>query len=290
MSQRDKNDSYTSQQNHGIENNNQQNAQLKKIILVFASAIILASVVAAFIASGVTFLLLKNDYLVEKETVPSLTPSPSPTPTSTPSPPLLSEQPFPTSSPPPEEPDIDPQPTESPESKDEASPINNNELPGYFPDQGFQAPPSDLSRFKKASLLLDDMVVSGDRYIRFLKGSLLIRGKLYEPIFGLSGKSDERRVGFELDGSQQGLLLQFGLQDLESGDTNLTYLVRLSVDGELLWAGECKYGQNSQIISVPLSIPGAKTIVIEYYITEEGGFPSYNYPPLYFTKADLLYE
>jgi len=173
-----------------------------------------------------------------------------------------------------------------------SSPVasKNSDLPGYFPQQGFKAPPSDLSRFKKANSLIENMVISGQNYITFLKGKILIRGQLYPPVFRLRGESNEQRVGFELDGLQKGLLLQFGQQDLSAGDTNLTYLVRILSDGKLVWAGECRYGKDQQIISVPLDGTGAKSLVIEYAVTEQGGFSSWNMPPLYFTRAELLYE
>ncbi|GET43309.1 hypothetical protein [Microseira wollei] len=269
-----------------------QPGKTKTIIYLIISAFIFG----ALIASGVTFVLLKGGYLALNNSTPPPIPTPTPSPTSslipTPTPSLTPSlvQPVPT---PTGSQNISPQPTESPQLGNEVTrqgENNNNELPGYFPEKGFTAPPSDLSRFKKANLLLKDMVISGDNYINFVKGSILISGKLYSPVFRLRGDTNEQRVGFQLDGSQKGLLLQFGQQDLSAGDTNLTYLVRISIDGKLLWAGECKYGQNNQIISVPLGIPGATSLVIEYSITEQGGFYSYNSPPLYFTRAELLYE
>jgi hypothetical protein len=309
MSQKDRN--YT-----GRENENRQTGKTKTIIYL----IIWAFILGALIASGVTFALLKGGYLALNNPNAPPTPAPTPLPTSssliptptplppsslipTPTPlPTSSLIPTPTLSPTPSlvqpvptpsgSSNISSQATESPQLDNEVSrqgENNNNQLPGYFPDKGFTAPPSDLSRFKKANLLLKEMVISGDNYISFVKGTILIRGKLYSPIFRLRGDTNEQRVGVQLDGSQKGLLLQFGQQDLSAGDTNLTYLVRISVDGKLLWAGECKYGPNNQIISVPLGVPGATSLVVEYSISEQGGFYSYNYPPLYFTRAELLY-
>ena len=292
MSLKDQNRSSKYNQNPGGENENRQPGKTKTIIYLIISAFIFG----ALIASGVTFALLKGGYLALNDPtqppIPTPTPSPTssliPTPTPSPTPSLIQPVPTPTVSS-----KINSQPTESPQLGNEVTgqgENKNNELPGYFPDKGFTAPPSDLSRFKKSNLLLKDMVISGDNYIRFLKGTILIRGKLYSPVFSLRGDTNEQRVGVQLDGSQKGLLLQLGQQDLSAGDTNLTYLVRISVDGKLLWAGECKYGQNNQIISVPLGVPGATSLVIEYSITEQGGFSSYNSPPLYFTRAELLYQ
>ena len=316
MSQKDQKPSSNYHQNPGGENENRQPGKTKTIIYLIISAFIFG----ALIASGVTFALLKGGYLTLNDAtqppiptpIPSPTPSLIPTPTPSPTPSLIptptpsptpSLIPTPTSSPTPSliqpvptptaSSKISSQPTESPQLGNEVTgqgENKNNELPGYFPDKGFTAPPSDLSRFKKANLLLKDMVISGDNYIRFLKGTILIRGKLYSPVFSLRGDTNEQRIGVQLDGSQKGLLLQLGQQDLSAGDTNLTYLVRISVDGKLLWAGECKYGQNNQIISVPLGVPGATSLVIEYSITEQGGFSSYNSPSLYFTRAELLYQ
>ena len=291
MSQRDKRSSSNYNQNSEGEQGNRQEGKTKVIIYLIFAAFLLGSA----IASGVTFILIKGGYLTSKNSTPSTTPilppSATPIPTLSLSPPPSAVQPSPT---PTETPSASLQPTEPTPPRDEPpreETSKNIELPGYFPNKGFTAPPSELSRFKKANLLLNEMVVSGNRYIDFDKEDILIRGQLYSPVvFHLRGNTNEQRVGFQLDGSQQGILLQFGLQDLESGDTNLTYLVRLSVDGELLWAGECQYGKNNQIISVPLGISGARSLVIEYSVTEKGGFPSYSYPRLYFTRGELLYE
>lgn len=248
----------------------------KTKIKMIASLILFAFILGAAIASGVTLFLLKENWITLNSSTPETTPTLTPEPTATPI----------------------PEPTAAPTPEATPTPLvpggevkpKNNELPGYFPEQGFKAPPSDLSRFQKDDRFLDDMVISGDEYISFVKGKILVRGKLYSPEFRLSGKTNERRVGFELDGEQKAILLQFGLQDLSAGDTNLSYLVRLYADGTLIWADECKYGQERQILSVPLGLPGATSLVIEYFITESGGFASYNLPPLYFTTAKLLYE
>ncbi len=263
--------------------------------------IILVSLLVGFLGGLYTGYKLTSDLLKSQQIANNSTPIPSslpsssttPSPTSsslsspTPSPTISSVQPTVT---PTGNLNSSPTPSTSPSSPSSSSTISkNSELPGYFPSQGFKAPPSDLSRFQKASLLIESMVISGQDYIRFMQGKLLVGSQLYSPVFRLSGNTNEQRVGFELDGSQKALLLQFGLQDLTAGDSNLTYLVRLSFDGKLLWAGECRYGKNQQIISVPVDVPGAKSMVIEYAVTERGGFNYYSLPPLYFTKAELLY-
>lgn len=79
------------------------------------------------------------------------------------------------------------------------------------------------------------------------------------------------------------------MKDLEQGRSNLTYLVRISVDGKELWVKERQFSQKQQIRSVPLDVPGATSIVIEYAISELGGMPKYDPPPLYFTNAELRY-
>ncbi len=284
-----------------------QNRPSGKLGLI-TSLFIFAFILGSAIASAVTFFLLKNSDILSKSSPASPTPSlapppaesspppaaPSPAPPAAPIAAPIAVQPSPT---PIASPSSSPQPAPTPQvsasvpnalSGNSQAQSQNSELPGYFPNEGFKAPPSDLSRFKKANLLLDNMVISGGRYINFLKSKILVRGQLYSPVFRLNGNSSEQRVGFELSGVQKALLLEFGLEDLSSGDTNLTYLVRLSADGKLLWAGECRYGKAQQIISVPIDIPGAKSLVIEYAVTEPGGFPSYNMPALYFTRAEML--
>jgi hypothetical protein len=165
---------------------------------------------------------------------------------------------------------------------------DNSKLPGYFPETSFKAPPSDLSKYRTANLLSQEMIGLGQAL--FGKGVIFILGQQRQTIFRLSGSIDEQRVGFKLSGIQKAVLLQFGLQDLSSGTTTLTYRVKVSADGKLLWGGECRYGQQQQIVSVPLDIPEATSLVIEYSVVEDGGFASYNIPPLHFTKAELLSE
>lgn len=276
MSRRDQG----SASNHNQNNENKQAGKTKAFIYL----IIIAFILGSFIASGVTFVLLNGGYIALNKP----TPSPTPTPTPSPTPSSLQPSQTPTGSP-----SISPQTTDSPQLEKETpreGASKNSELPGYFPNKGFKSPPSDLSQFKKANLLIKDMVISGSNYIDFVTAKILIRNQLYQTVFRLHGNTNEQRVGFQLDGSQKGLFLQIGQQDLSSGTTNLTYLVRILVDGKLLWAGECTYGQSNQIISLPIAISGAKSLVLEYAITKPGNFPSYNLPPLYFTRAELLNE
>jgi len=164
----------------------------------------------------------------------------------------------------------------------------NDKLPGFFPGQDFKAPPSDLSKYKTANLLSQDMVGLGENYASFGKGTVFISGQQHEMVFKVRGDQQERRVGFKLSGLQKAVLLQFGLQDLSVGTTNLTYRVKISADGKLLWGGECRYGQQQQLLSVPLDIPGAKSLVIEYSVIDQGGLTQATH--LYFTKAELLSE
>lgn len=258
------------------------------LILALSITVIILLIVST---TAIVTLIYLNKNIILGQANPTPTPTPTPISDPTPSPTETPIQPSPT---PTATPTSTPTPTNTPQLENKTKSITppkgeikNNELPGYFPDKGFKAPPSDLSKFKKVNSLLKDMVISGNN-IDFVQGKILVRGQLYSPVFLLRGARNEQRVGFELPGSQKALFLQFGQQDLTAGDTNLTYQIRLLVDGKLLWAGECRYGKNQQIISVPLDIPGAKSLVIEYAVTEQGGFPNYNIPPLYFTKAELL--
>jgi hypothetical protein len=166
---------------------------------------------------------------------------------------------------------------------------SNDQLPGYDPGQGFKAPPSDLNKYPKSDTFLPESIISGKQYIRFVDTPILINKKKYSTVFLANGSTRERSVGFNLDGQQKAALFQFGLRDLEEGRSNLTYLVRIYVNGKELWVKECQFSQKQQIQSVPLDVPGATSIVIEYSISELGGMSSYDPPPLYFTNAELRY-
>jgi transposase len=164
--------------------------------------------------------------------------------------------------------------------------ISNRDLPGYDAKSGFLAPPSDLSQYTKSSDLQPDAFVrqaSDVNNIRFDKQKVIILGKAYTSFFDVSPYANESRFVFELDGSQKAALLQFGLPDLASGSTSSgAYIVKIFADGQALWAGECKRSQGRQIISVPISIPGAKTLTIE--VSSNGQDDS----RLYFTEARLF--
>jgi len=164
--------------------------------------------------------------------------------------------------------------------------ISNRDLPGYDGKSGFLAPPSDLSQYTKSSDFQPDAFVrqaSDANNIRFDKQKVIILGKVYTSFFDVSPYANESRFVFELDGSQKAALLQFGLPDLASGSTSSgTYIVKILADGQALWAGECKRSQGRQIISVPISIPGAKTLTVE--VSSNGQ----NDSRLYFTEARLF--
>jgi hypothetical protein len=100
------------------------------------------------------------------------------------------------------------------------------------------------------------------------------------------------RVGFSLDlpgVTADATLLQFGLADLESGSTTLTYLVNIYGDGEILWSNQIKY-EDSQIASVILNTQGVEDIVIEYQVVETASISTYYLDdyPLFFTEAKVL--
>lgn len=164
--------------------------------------------------------------------------------------------------------------------------FQNDKLPGYFPQRGFEAKPPQLSDFQGAKVFTKELLISGNA--TFSDKEAVIRGKAYKPIFRLEGSNSEvRRSAFKLNGRQQAVLLQFGLPDLAAGDTNLTYQVNISADGTPIWSGQVIYGTNQQLLSVPLNIPEATTLVVEYAVSQ--GRPS-QLGSLYFTRAELLYR
>jgi hypothetical protein len=166
---------------------------------------------------------------------------------------------------------------------------SNDQLPGYDPGQGFKAPPSDLTKYPKRDTFLPESIISGKQYVQFIETPILINKRKYSTVFLANGSTRQRSIGFNLDGQQKAAFFQFGLRDLEEGRSNLTYLVRISVDGTEMWVKECQFSEKQQIQSVPLNVPGASSIVIDYSIAELGGMPSYNPSPLYFTNAELRY-
>jgi hypothetical protein len=162
--------------------------------------------------------------------------------------------------------------------------FQNDKLPGYFAQQGFASKPPQLSDFKGANVFTRDLVVAGQA--NFSSDNVVVRGKSYAPVFYLEGSNREvKRVAFKLNGKQKAALLQMGVPDLSAGDTNLIYQVDVSADGNKVWSGRVIYGSNQQILSVPISIPEATTLVIEHKISQ-GGDPRLN---LVLTRAELLY-
>lgn len=163
--------------------------------------------------------------------------------------------------------------------------FQNNQLPGYSPSTGFTTPPPELSNFEGASRFTEDMKRSGYAYFSPPSNKIVISNKLYSPVFYLAGSRNEiRRVAFELSGKQKAVLLQFGLEDLESGSDNLTYNVTVFADNQKAWSGEVRYGSSQQLVSAPLKLPGVTTLVVEYSITQ--GNSSRN---LFFTRAELIF-
>lgn len=163
---------------------------------------------------------------------------------------------------------------------------SNRELPGFDEESGYIAPPSDLSKYTKASDLQPDSLMqeaSDLRHIEFEKNDIVILGKVHPSFFHVSTYAKESRFVFRLDGTQNAALLQFGLPDPRSTNTTSgAYTVKISADGQLLWGGECKRSQGHQIISVPLDIPRAQTLTIEVTSNEQ------NESRLYFTEARLF--
>jgi hypothetical protein len=164
--------------------------------------------------------------------------------------------------------------------------VANRDLPGYDEKSYIATPPSDLKKYSKTSdFQPDSLIQSASDFgkVQFKKQEIVILGKAYTSLFDISYYSNENRFVFKLDGSQKAALLQFGLPDLLSGSTtNGLYLVKISADGQPLWAGECRRSQGNQIISVPLNVTGKKTLTIE--VTSNGK----NESNLFFTEARIL--
>jgi hypothetical protein len=166
--------------------------------------------------------------------------------------------------------------------------INNQDLPGFVGSRGYSggSEPPDLSRYDEGSDLKQDAFIrnaSDSSNIVFEEESVSIEREIRTSYFRIDDDVDSSSFVFKLEGSQKAALFQFGLADLTSGtNTSAVYTVKFFADGELLWAGECRRSQDSQLISVPLEIPGAETLVIE--VTNE----SFSGDQLYFTQALLL--
>ncbi|MEM6434591.1 MAG: hypothetical protein AAF773_12170 [Cyanobacteria bacterium P01_D01_bin.115] len=168
---------------------------------------------------------------------------------------------------------------------------DNSELPGFDPSKGYTEQPPDISQFNDAILITS--VILGNSRVRFSTREVFINRRKYTSTFSLEpDKALPTRVGFSLDlpgVTADATLLQFGLADLESGSTTLTYLVNVYGDGEILWSNQIKY-EESQIASVVLDTQNIEDIVIEYQVVETAGISTYalNDYPLFFTEAKVL--
>lgn len=167
--------------------------------------------------------------------------------------------------------------------------FQNDKLPGFFPDQGFTAQPPQLNAFEGASIFTNKLLLNGSPNFANQKGDVAIRGKAYPWVFYVQGNSDVQRMTLKLDPEQKGVLLQFGMADLEKGDTNLTYQVNVLADGNRVWSGRVVYGSNQQILSVPLNIPNASALTIEYSTSIARAGDSQN-RALIFTRAEQLFK
>lgn len=166
---------------------------------------------------------------------------------------------------------------------------DNSELPGFDAGRGYRSQPPDIGQFNDAILISN--VSFGERFFRSETKDVFIQGKKYRSTFHLlANNSEPTRVAFSLKNSPppKGVFFQFGLGDWSSGTTTLTYLVKISADGELLWSGQVKYAEK-QIASVVLDIENYSDIVFEYQVVEAGNAAVYD-NPLYFTEAKLLFN
>jgi len=168
---------------------------------------------------------------------------------------------------------------------------NNAELPGFDAGKGYTQQPPDIGQFNDAILITN--ISLGEDSTRFATKDVFINRRKYTSTFSLEpDRTLETRVGFSLDlpgVTAEGVFLQFGLADLESGSTTLTYLVNIYGDGEILWSNQIKY-EEAQIASVVLDTQGFEDIVVEYQVVETGGISSYALDdyPLFFTEAKVL--
>lgn len=168
---------------------------------------------------------------------------------------------------------------------------NNSELPGFDANKGYTQQPPDIGQFNDAILITS--VSLGNKRVRFSTKEVFMNRRKYTSTFSL--EPDETlptRVGFSLDlpgVTADATLLQFGLADLESGSTTLTYLVNIYGDGKILWSNQIKY-EESQIASVVLDTQGVEDIVIEYQVVETANIRTYDLDeyPLFFTEAKVL--
>lgn len=161
--------------------------------------------------------------------------------------------------------------------------FQNGNLPGYFPDRGFDSSPPDLSRFEGANVFTRDLAILGSP--SFSNQEIIVQDKAYSTVFSLYGSNAQiNKAAFKLNAKQKAVLLQFGLADLASGNADLTYKLEVLADGVKVWSGEIIYGTNQQLLSVPLPIPQVTTLVIKYNVSQ-----GTRNMPLYFTRAELIY-
>lgn len=166
---------------------------------------------------------------------------------------------------------------------------DNSELPGFDSGRGYRNQPPNIGQFDDAILIGN--VSFGSQHFKSETKDVFIQGKKYQSTFHLTpDQSEPTRVAFSLKNSPspKGVFFQFGLGDWSSGTTTLTYLVKISADGNLLWSGQVKYAER-QIASVVLDAENYNDIVFEYQIVEaDGAHPRQN--PLFFTEAKLLFN
>lgn len=166
---------------------------------------------------------------------------------------------------------------------------DNSELPGFDAGKGYRIEPPNIGQFDDALLVTN--VSFGEEQFEPETKDVFIKGKKYRSTFHLKARDTEpKRVAFSLEnaGKPEAVFFQFGLSDWTSGTTTLTYLVKISADGELLWSGQLKYAEQ-QIASVVLDVQDYSDVVFEYQVVEEGGaYPYKN--PIYFTEAKMLFE
>jgi hypothetical protein len=167
--------------------------------------------------------------------------------------------------------------------------FQNDKLPGFFPEQGFSSKPPQLNTFEGASVLTRDAVLNGESSFSTQKQDVAIRGRAYTSVFSVQGSNEAKRLTFKLDPAQKGVLLQFGMADLEKGKTDLTYQVNVLADGNRVWSGKVVYGANQQILSVPLDIPNATALTIEYATSNARAGDSQT-RNLIFTRAEQLFK
>lgn len=123
---------------------------------------------------------------------------------------------------------------------------------------------------------------SNSEKIKFKNEVTMIENKIYISSFNINRDVNQSRFVFNLDGTKKNALLQFGLPDLLFGRiVNDFYSIKISADKKTLWAGECSYHQDNQIIEVLLDVPEKKILILE--VTSSGK----NESNLFFTKAEI---